>query len=230
MADCVSAKQSLATNIKSNRLSKGWSQAKLAELIGVNSASTIGNWEAALAAPDYDKLCFLADLFEVTTDQLLGRNTHVNEISNQSDNNIIDIDNHNILIRYECCDDIGRDAIENCIQFHYNRCTSNPTAKAKNNSNAKREKLFINENDAEYDVMCQQMTYLKTLRKNRKKGYVDITRYLWDCGYGDEICLAFVLNMFGIGATKRVPCPKLYDDVKAFLMGNYKVVTNVKNV
>ena len=78
--------------------------------------------------------------------------------------------------------------------------------------------------------MLQQMAYLKTLRKNSKKGYMDITKYLWECGYGEEICLAFVLNMFGIGPTKRVPCQRLYNDVMAFLKGNYAIVSNVRSV
>lgn len=230
MTDCISAKQYLANHIKASRTKMGWSQAKLAELVGVNSTSTVGNWEAGLATPDYDKLCFLADLFEVTTDQLLGRNTKAVEVDSQDRDNAIDIDNPNIIVMYECCDEIGRAAIDNCVQFHYNRCISVPEVKSKSNSASRREKIFLDPDDSEYDVMRQQMTYLKKLRKNSGKSYMDITTYLWDLGYGGEICLAFVLGMFGIGPLKRVPGQKLYNDVKAFLKGNYAVVPNVKNI
>lgn len=229
MTDCVSAKRILANQIKTNRVRMGWSQAKLAELVGVSSASTVGNWESGIATPDYDKLCFLADLFEVTTDHLLGRSTCTCEPSNQDDDTNI-LDSPNILIMYECCDEIGRAAIDNCIQFHYERCVNVPPTKPKSNSSLRREKLFITPDDSEYDIMLQQMAYLKTLRKNSKKGYMDITRYLWDCGYGEEICLAFVLNMFGIGPTKRVPCQRLYNDVMAYLKGNYAIVSNVRSI
>ena len=82
MSESEGVKKTFANNLKNNRLSKKWSQAKLAELVGVNSTSTIGNWEAGIATPDYDKLCFLADLFETSIDALMGRpNQNVTEQS-----------------------------------------------------------------------------------------------------------------------------------------------------
>lgn len=61
-----------------------------------------------------------------------------------------------------------------------------------------------------------------------KKTYMSITQYLRDCGYGGEICLAFILNVFGIGETKRVPGRELYRDIEAFLKGNYIILSNIK--
>ena len=132
--------------------------------------------------------------------------------------------------QYECCDDIGQAAIENCVAFHYTRCTTEPeSGKKKTQAPENIQKVFLVEGkDADYDAMRERIPYLRALRKKSKKSYMEITRYLWDIGYGDEICLAFVLDTFGVGLNKRVPSQKLYDAIEAFLKGEYAILPNVK--
>ena len=52
---------------------------------------------------------------------------------------------------------------------------------------------------------------------------MSITEYLWDLGYGSEICLAYVMDILGYGLNKRVPCQRLYRDIDNYLKGNYKI-------
>lgn len=58
-------------NIASERVRIGYSQAQVAEAIGV-SANTISNWEVGKFEPTGAKLKALSDLFGCTTDYLLG--------------------------------------------------------------------------------------------------------------------------------------------------------------
>lgn len=63
----------LKAKIKELRKQHGWTQAELAKKLSV-SQQTIGSWEVGRAEPNSDALTKLAQLFNVTTDYLLGRN------------------------------------------------------------------------------------------------------------------------------------------------------------
>ena len=58
-------------NLKSARSSLGYSQQKLASLIGV-SRSTVAMWETGASQPDNDSIIRLSRLLNVSTDYLLG--------------------------------------------------------------------------------------------------------------------------------------------------------------
>lgn len=58
--------------LKELRNQKGWTQADLSAMLKV-SPSTVGMWEQGRREPDYDYLTRIADIFEVSTDYLLGR-------------------------------------------------------------------------------------------------------------------------------------------------------------
>ena len=228
MSENESVRRTFANNLRNNRLARKWSRAKLAELVGVNSASTIGNWEAGLATPDYDKLCFLADLFETSIDALMGRPNR--DITVQPSNKEQSPE-EKLLEKYSFCDVIGHDTIRNCIEYQYLRCTTVPsgTGQKKNTANP-HARLFISADDKDYDIMKEKMVYLKKLRKNARKSCSEITQYLWGCGYGDDICIAYIMDLFGVGFSGRVPSQFLYDDIEAFLKGNYKIFSRIKNV
>ncbi|MDO4325146.1 MAG: helix-turn-helix domain-containing protein [bacterium] len=57
---------------KNMRVSSGYTQAEIAEKLGV-SRSTIGMYETGAREPDFETLEAIADLFNVDTDYLLGR-------------------------------------------------------------------------------------------------------------------------------------------------------------
>ena len=59
-------------NLKISRIKAGLTQKALAEKLNV-SINTISNWETGAKKITVDKLLILADILEVTTDYLLGR-------------------------------------------------------------------------------------------------------------------------------------------------------------
>jgi transcriptional regulator with XRE-family HTH domain len=63
----------LGDRLRALRESKGWSQKYVATKLGIKQSSTYSNWEYGLRDPDTDTLTKLADLYEVQTDYLLGR-------------------------------------------------------------------------------------------------------------------------------------------------------------
>ena len=62
----------LGKNIYDLRKSKNVTQEELAAELGVTAAA-VSKWENGYTLPDILMLCALADFFEVTTDELLGR-------------------------------------------------------------------------------------------------------------------------------------------------------------
>jgi len=60
------------TTLKRVRLEKGFTQKKLAEKLNVTDRS-IRDWENEKTEPSYDTLIKLADIFDITLDELLGR-------------------------------------------------------------------------------------------------------------------------------------------------------------
>lgn len=66
---------------KKLRLSHGYTQAELADILGI-SRSRIGMYETGAREPDFETLEILADFFNVDTDSLLGRTDKTTLIPN----------------------------------------------------------------------------------------------------------------------------------------------------
>lgn len=58
------------TNLREN---KGWSKTYVAKAIGLSSMQTYANYEYGRREPDFSTVDKLANLFDVSTDYLLGR-------------------------------------------------------------------------------------------------------------------------------------------------------------
>lgn len=58
-------------NLKTLRLQKKWTQAQLAQKLGITK-SVISAYETGLRLPSYDILIHIAKIFNVSTDYLLG--------------------------------------------------------------------------------------------------------------------------------------------------------------
>lgn len=80
----------LGENIKTLRKKKGYSQETMAQQLNI-VRQTVSKWEKGISVPDADMLTKIADLFEVTVEDLLGDNNvkdkevdaNVNEIAAQ---------------------------------------------------------------------------------------------------------------------------------------------------
>lgn len=64
--------ENLKNNLKSLRISQGISQEKLSEKTNIPRAN-IGRYETGENVPPLDVLCILADFFDTTLDELVGR-------------------------------------------------------------------------------------------------------------------------------------------------------------
>ncbi|MBM7715990.1 transcriptional regulator with XRE-family HTH domain [Bacillus thermophilus] len=65
-------KNNLSEKLKALRESKSWSKTHVAKKLNVNTLSTYANWEYGLRTPDNDMIAKIAELYDVSTDYLLG--------------------------------------------------------------------------------------------------------------------------------------------------------------
>lgn len=77
----------LGETLRELREGRGWSQKYVAAKLKIKQSSTYANWEYGIRDPDTDTLSRLADLYEVSTDYLLGRETK----NNSSDKELYEI-------------------------------------------------------------------------------------------------------------------------------------------
>ena len=81
----------LNENIKKLRIVRGLNQVEFAKILCVTK-QCVSNWENDNVVPSIDMLCKIADLFEVSTDYLLGRSERrVVEVSSLTDEQIAHI-------------------------------------------------------------------------------------------------------------------------------------------
>jgi transcriptional regulator with XRE-family HTH domain len=66
----------LGGRIRELRVSRNWKQDDLAAKLGVDR-TTVGSYEQNRREPDIDSLCLIADLFGVSLDWLVGRETSI---------------------------------------------------------------------------------------------------------------------------------------------------------
>lgn len=64
--------------LKQKRKEKGFSQARLAKLLGYSSGQFVSNWERGESMPPVDRLAKMVFLFQVPKDQLL--NLYLSEL------------------------------------------------------------------------------------------------------------------------------------------------------
>ena len=81
--------------IKQLRIEKGLSQAKLAEKLNVHQTA-VSQWEKGRTMPDIEIAQRMAELFNVTLDYLLGRETAISEQKNTEEETLI-INKYNSL-------------------------------------------------------------------------------------------------------------------------------------
>ena len=70
----------VAENIQDLRIGKGLTQERLAEMLEV-SRQSVSKWELGQAVPDVDKIIRMSELFNVSTDTILLRNTDTEAVN-----------------------------------------------------------------------------------------------------------------------------------------------------
>lgn len=98
--------------LKKQREGTGLSQYKLAEKMGVSQA-TVGMWESGKREPNFSMLCKLADFFEISVDELLGRSVSIVKPAGLPSSDIA------LLRKFHSLDDMAQARILNALEFEY---------------------------------------------------------------------------------------------------------------
>lgn len=69
----------LGKHLQQLRESKGWSKTFVAEKLKLKNMATYANWEYGTRLPDAARIKQLANLYETTTDYLLGNTSSIND-------------------------------------------------------------------------------------------------------------------------------------------------------
>ena len=72
----------LGKNLRYLRLKHKYSQEKIAEILGYKSFTTIQKWEAGSSKPNLDKLQILANLYNVSLNDIVSSDLKLNNINN----------------------------------------------------------------------------------------------------------------------------------------------------
>ena len=92
-------KQTIGKFMQSLRKAKGYSQQSVAEMLGVSN-KTISSWECDNTAPDLYMLPAIAELYEVTIDELVNGHKANAEITNNTLDKTYDALLKNMLIAF----------------------------------------------------------------------------------------------------------------------------------
>lgn len=98
----------LGKNLNELRKSKGVTQEELAAELGVTAAA-VSKWEKGYTLPDVLMVCAIADFFDITTDELLGRKRALTKLvvmAGSEDRKLIDrlLKSHGFCAAAWCCD------------------------------------------------------------------------------------------------------------------------------
>ena len=108
---------SLGERLKKARLKADFTQIQVKEKTKINN-KTLSNWENDVSSPDFESLNLLADLYEVSTDQLLGRDSKVKFKEEKKPKDLQKIlEDHEIMFDGIPLDDEEKQEILDIIQY-----------------------------------------------------------------------------------------------------------------
>lgn len=207
---------SLGDRIREAREAKNMYQSQLAKLIGAKTPNIISYWEKGQSRPDVDKLLKLCEVLEVSPNDLLD----YSEIADRNGILVLSPEEIRIIQDIRDLDEKGLEAVQAVLNKEKSRCheMNNDSSSPKEYLSVPDESPFLEKGDPDYAVMKERCSKLKKLKKKTYHSYEDITRFLWNLGYGDKICIAFVI---GVIAGRRVPNEQLYNCIRAYLEDDY---------
>lgn len=200
--------------VKAAREAKGLNQAQLAKECEVSSAAIISNWENNINKPDFEKIVKLCIALDVTTSYLLDYSPY--------DGGDLSAEEWEIIRGLRELDQGRFDKVKAVLQEQLTIINQWNEGYVAVSPVPIETPVFLSKEDPEYNEMKYQCRGLNNLRKERAQSFEDVTHFLWNIGYGDNICLAYVISIFKSGLS--VPNRQLYNRIKAFLEGRYKIV------
>lgn len=205
---------SFGERVKAAREAKGINQAQLAKQCEVSSAAIISNWENNINKPDFEKIVKLCMVLDVSPDYLLDYTPYDGSDLTEEEWEFIkglrELDPERIKkIKATLQEQL---TIINQWNEGYVAISPLPV----------ETPVFLSKEDPDYNDIKYRCRELNNLRKERAQSFEDVTHFLWNIGYGSNICLAYVISIFKSGL--RVPNRQLYNRIKAFLEGRYTIM------
>lgn len=208
----------LGERLRDLRIKKELLQSKVAEFCEVKSGAVVSAWEKDISKPDVDTLLQLCELYEVSPNYLLGYSKSENE-------SILLSPYENKVINYvRLLDDRGCAELMGFLQAqekYIKEATNNVVFHGKSSAIPECRELdevqlghFLNCKDLKYYPMKQKCRELRKLKNKAYKTEEDVTKFLWDIGYGTDICILIVSDIF---AGRRIPDETMYKQIYAFL-------------
>lgn len=111
--------RSLGERIRRTRRKKGWTQAKLAEALGIR-AGTLSGYEREYRSPDVEMLDRIASVLGVSVDYLLGRIDDASTHTDLGENTYAEVRDPLVDLALEAIPELspeGRSAVEKFIQY-----------------------------------------------------------------------------------------------------------------
>lgn len=200
--------------VKAAREAKGLNQAQLAKECEVSSAAIISNWENNINKPDFEKIVKLCIALDVTTSYLLDYSPYNAGDLSAEEQEFIEGLRELDQDRFNKVKAALQEQLTIINQWNEGYVAVSPVPI--------ETPVFLSKGDPDYNEMKYKCRELNNLRRERAQSYEDITHFLWNIGYGKNICLAYVIGILKSGL--RVPNRQLYNRIRAFLEGRYKIV------
>lgn len=216
--------QTLGDRIRVARERKGYSQAQLSHILGSSSTALVSNWERNISKPDADRLAHLCLILDISANFILGLSEDMQDLSTtttvKNDELELSRDDISLIKRLRDIDDNGRSLLMAVINHEYYRCRTKPNADAFPPKSDELLPLFLYKKDPSFDDAKEKAKTLRTLKKETGASVEVITRFLWMSGYSELLSMSDVVSI--LRGTK-VPSPRLYDYIYAFLTKKYHV-------
>lgn len=195
---------SFGQRLKEVRENRGLKQSDLAYLCSIKSPTVITNWERGTNKPDIDKLANLCAALSVSPNYLLGFDETPHGISFEAMEAAAQLDQ---------LDELSREELLRAIDMRLN--SANTIDYSQQDESLVPGNIYLSKDDPDYSELKEKCKQFKSLKRERYRGYEDITKFLWDCSYtSEQICIAYVIQIFN---GRRVPCRELYERILAYL-------------
>lgn len=198
--------------LKSAREHAGLLQSQVAEMCNLKSATVVSNWEKNYNQPDLNKLLSLCEVLQVSPNYLVGYAPPDSLSSTDLSQSELEL-----VKRMRLLDERGTATVLQTLQMQEDFVSSYNNDRrdfAVAESLDLPSSVFLAASDSKYNTMKKRARDLKPLKKNSYRSFEDITKFLWDLGYGDRICLAYVIQVFN---GTKVPCQLLYQHISSYL-------------
>lgn len=200
----------LGEKIVQRRTQMGLSQGELADLLEVNSAKVISNWEKDINKPDIEKVAKLCQVFQCPPDYFI-------EVEEDGGDVKITEEEISLIQQFRKLDELGRSVVLSNLSFQVERCENGNVAFSSDivlTTEPVRERVFLNKRDFDYEEMKDLMPKLKKLKKKSYISCDTLHSFLAYRGYNGIVCIADLLMIFnGV----KIPSRRLYDDLTKIL-------------